>query len=83
MKIKTCRYGEKREYNSIEEYAEQRLDGSDYDVGQLEAAVTTARNNSGAIGRLLDLLADKGLVNAEDAGNIIEGYVSGSIEFEE
>ena len=82
MKISTERWGEKREYNSLEEYAEYRLDGDDHGKGQMEAATDTARNNSKAIGRLLDLLATKNLVTAEEVATIIDGYFSGSACFQ-
>ena len=81
MKITTENYGTKREYTSLEEYAKCRLDGDDYGMGQMEATTATAENNSKAIGRLLDLLADKSLITAEEAATIVEGYMSGSATF--
>lgn len=80
MKLKSDNYGTVREYGSLEEYAEYRLDGDDYGKGAMEAATDTARNNSRAIGRLLDHLAEKGLLNAAEVSNIVEGW-SGNNEF--
>lgn len=82
MKMKTESYGEVRRYQSLEDYAESKLDGDDYGKGAMEAAADTARNNSQAIGRLLDLMAEKGLVSAEEAATVVEGYMSGSTAFE-
>ena len=82
MKMKTESYGEVREYKSLEDYAEFKLDGNDYGKGAMEAATDTARNNSQAIGRLLDLMAEKGLVSAQEAATVVEGYISGSAVYE-
>lgn len=82
MKIKTEIYGTKHEYGSLEEYAEYRLDGDDYGKGQMEATTDTAKNNSKAIGRLLDFLANKKLLTAKEAVTIVEGYLSGTATFE-
>ena len=81
MKMRIENYGQAREYNSLEDYAESKLDGDDHGKGAMEAAADTARNNSQAIGRLLDLMADKGLVSAEEAATIVEGCISGSAVF--
>jgi len=81
MKIKIENYSQVREYDSLEDYAESKLDGDDYGKGTMEAAADTARNNSQAIGRLLDLMADRGLVSAEEAATIVGEYTSGSAVF--
>ena len=73
MKILAGKYGTKREYASIEQYAEAKLDGADYDGGIIEATAATAQNVSEALGRLLDFLADKGMITAADVGYIVEG----------
>ena len=83
MKITRTRYGETTEYVSLEQYAEYRLDGDDYGKGAMEAAADTARNNSKAIGRLLDLLSEKHLVTAEEVAAILEEYVDGSAVFDD
>lgn len=46
------------------------LDGSDYEVGHLECAQRTATNNSEAIGRLVQLLAEKGVLSAAEVVSI-------------
>lgn len=81
MKITRTRYGDTTEYSSLEQYAEGHLDGDDYGKGAMEAAADTARNNSKAIGRLLDLLSEKHLVTAEEVVATIEGWVNGSAVF--
>ena len=74
MKFTIERFGVTQKFESLEDYAEFRLDGSDYDRGIVEAAAATAQNNSKAIGRILDLLSSKQLVTAEEVATIIEGY---------
>ena len=81
MKIQTDDYGKVQEWQSLMEYAELKLDGDDYGKGRLEAAEDTARNNSKAIGRLLDLMADKGIVSANEVVIIIEGFISSDAVF--
>lgn len=70
-----------KEYSSLEEYAETCLNGDDYGKGALEAVADTSSNNSKAIGRLLDTLADKGILLPEEVVNIIEGWTRYSAEF--
>jgi len=82
MKITTECYGTKREFASIEEYTEYRLDGYDYGVGQIEATTAIAKNNAKALGRLLDLLVTKGLVTAEETGTVVGGRLWGTAAFE-
>lgn len=68
---------------NIESYAEHSLDGCSYDTGQLEAAAATSRNNSRAIGRLLDLMASKGLLTAPEITQVVEGYENREASFTE
>ena len=82
MRIKIESYGEVCEYESLKDYAELMLDGDDYGNGVIEATANTARNNSQAIGRLLDLMAEKGLVSAEEITTVVEGYMPGVAIFE-
>ena len=81
MKIRTDSYGNVREYDSLEVYAAQKLDGDDYGVGRLEAAAATAANNSRAIGRLLDILAAKNMISADEAVKAVEGFFNGTADF--
>lgn len=74
MKVQIDDYGTKREYNSLEQYALLKLDGDDYGMGAVEAVTVTARQNSEAIGRLLDLMTEKGLISIDDAIAVIKGY---------
>lgn len=79
MKIKIDSYGTKYEYKSLEEYSEYQLNDDNYENGQIESATNTAKNNSKAIGRLLDSLVNKKVLTVEDAVIIIEGYLPGSV----
>mgnify|MGYP000951285774 CR=1 FL=1 len=81
MKIRTDSYGNLREYESLENYAANQLDGDDYGVGRLEAAAATAENNSRAIGRLLDILAAKNVITADEAVKTVEGFFNGTADF--
>lgn len=81
MKMLIESYGRTKTYESIEEYANIELDGSDYGKGAIEAVVYTAENNSQAIGRLLDHLASLGLVTAGDVGEIVCGYTPDQLKF--
>ncbi len=44
----------------------RRLNGSDYDRGQVEAAAAEARNAVEFLGRLVNVLADKKILTEED-----------------
>ena len=72
MKILEGRRAPMEEYPSIERYAQIKLDGSVCDGGITEATAATAQNTSGALGRLLDFLAAKGIVTAADVEYIVE-----------
>ena len=63
---------EEHTYPSIEDYAEDKLASSDYYTGALADTADTATNNSRAIGRLLDVLASKGIFNVVDVAQVIE-----------
>ena len=47
------------------------LDGDDFGLGQMEATQRTAENNSRAIGRILWVLMDSGIITERDAQYII------------
>lgn len=68
-----------KKYSSFEQYARTVLNGDDYGIGQLEAACRTAENNSEAIGRLVGILFEKGLLTGGEACEVISGY-HGEIE---
>jgi len=80
VKLRVSEY-EEREYPSLENYAEDILAASDYGVGALEQALGTANNTAAALGRLLDLLADKGQISAEDTVFVVKGYVQKGVTF--
>lgn len=48
------------------------LDGGDYEAGVMEEAVGTSHNNSAAIGRLVELLHRRGVLNSTDIGGLLE-----------
>ena len=59
---------------TIKEWAVKELDGHDYEVGSLEAAQYTADNTVKAIGRLLDVLSEDGLLDAKQVARVIFEY---------
>lgn len=84
MKISITEYGVVRVFDDLEDYAELKLDGDDYERerGAIEAAAATAANNSKAIGRLLDVFAGKGLLSASEVVNVLDdSYSSPDAEF--
>jgi len=65
-------------FKSLEETAENLLSGDSYDNGALEATSDRACNNSRAIGRLLDWLADRGQITSVDVTKILtESWAEG------
>ncbi len=62
-----------RKYYSIHELAQEMLDGADYDTGITESVEATSRNNSVAIGRLLEILLDEGVLQLSDIHDVL-GY---------
>ena len=63
-----------KEYE-IPHYVVETLCGDDYERGALEAARATADDAVACLGRLLDLLADRGVIGAADFEKIIHGFV--------
>lgn len=51
-------------------FVERALDGSDYESGALETARNTAYKAIEAISRLVEILAEKGILNGEDVARI-------------
>ncbi|KKK93537.1 hypothetical protein LCGC14_2691890 [marine sediment metagenome] len=66
-------YCNDKEYISIECLTVSNLDGEDYDRGSVETIEATARNNSQAIGKLLEVLLDKDVIQLPDV-RIILGF---------
>ncbi len=74
MKLITKDYrGQPLLYNSLEDYANCAISPD----GSVEASRS---DNSLAIGRLLDQLAEKGLLTAAEVGNIVVGH-SADVKF--
>jgi hypothetical protein len=73
LKLRQERHGLGYDY-SIEDVAEDALDGN-YSVEK------TALNNSQAIGRLLQVLADKGIFSAGDVAKVIYRDLDGKTAF--
>lgn len=71
-----------REAQSISTYTQRELDGTDYDRGQLEAVGAGLDNGHAAFGRLLDLLAEKEIINANELVKIVENYETTEAKFE-
>lgn len=81
MKIKTTSYCGKLYIQTVTQYAERCLDGSDYGTGQIEAIERGNENNSRAIGRLLELLATKGLLTAPEVTWVVEKFRNDNAKF--
>lgn len=62
----------KMEVRPIEEYAAVTLSGDRWEHGAVEQAGATADNATKALGRLLELLAEKGLLSAAEIVRIVE-----------
>jgi hypothetical protein len=62
-------------YSSIANYVEKQLSGVQYDDGLIESLKRQSRNNSHAIGRLLDVLVNKGIIDKEELSWVIKGWV--------
>jgi hypothetical protein len=81
MKIRATSTWEEEGDETVAQYAERCLDGSDYESGQLEAIGRGNENNSRAIGRLLELLAIKGILTAPEVTGIVENYQNADARF--
>lgn len=80
MKIKTKKlFQAGYDVDSISDYVEGCLSRS-FSSGQIEGAVEVARNNSRAIGVLVQILAEKGMLAAEQVPEIC-GQHEPQVEF--
>lgn len=59
--------------STIADFVTSGLDGRDYD-GALERAGATADNTAEALGRLVEILAEKGIVSASEVVIIAGNY---------
>jgi len=80
MKIRRETY-EGHKDTEVKDYIINCLDGNDYDRGALEATRKTADNACEAIGKLINILANKGLLTATEIKDIAGDFMSDSIEF--
>jgi len=80
MKIHTSTWEKERD-ETVAQYAERCLDGRDYESGQLESIGRGTENNRCAIGRLLELLATKGMLTAPEITCIAQGYENADAKF--
>lgn len=78
MKIKTENWRGER-IQDIEDHFSQALYGTSEGVAEIAGA--TAVNSCEALGRLVDLLAQRGLLNAADVLHISGAYSSSKPEF--
>ena len=75
MKIRVTKEFHDITYKDCEDYAGSILYRSAEDQGALEDIECTAFNATEAIGRLLDLLATKGLITAPEIAVVVESYI--------
>jgi len=78
MKIRIETY-EGHEDIEVKDYIINCLNGDDYDRGAMEATRKTADNACEAIGKLINILTDKGLLNATEIKDIAGDFMSDSI----
>lgn len=64
----------KTKEQSLQDYVEEHLDGSDFERGSLETAQATARNVLTAFSRLVEVLAEKKVITTAEFSQIVHGY---------
>ena len=74
------RYSANFESTTIESLIKRTCDGNSYGGGALETATRTADNAASMLGRLIDLLASRGTMSAEDVLELAE--ISGATDVE-
>ncbi len=72
MHIKTKSPFEKEQTQSVAYYVERKLEGRA--DGRLESAAESAHNAAKALGRLVELLAERGVLDADDVVLIAGGF---------
>jgi hypothetical protein len=65
------RYGFDNSVYTAGRYVRRRLDGADYERGEIETIRATADNVLNGFAELVQLLYDKGVVNRSDIENIV------------
>ena len=83
MKIKATDYIGRSTEMTLATYVEQKIDGSDYDRGQLKAIGNTAENAGTVLGRLIETLADKGILKLDEVESIVKGFARGELTIAE
>ena len=81
MKIRANDTWESDKTESIVEFTERHLDGSDWDSGALEQTQRATRDIANAFGRLLETLAEQRVLTAPTVTYIVEGYENTDAEF--
>ncbi|MCP4761046.1 MAG: hypothetical protein GY870_04640 [archaeon] len=74
MKIK-CedeQYHQDKKEEEITDYIQSKIDGSDYDRGQIETISATSLNCAEALGNLIDILRQKDILTDKDIHKIVE-----------
>lgn len=74
---KTVKQGGRGWVGSVSTYVARSLDGNDYGRGQVESAAREAANASEAIGRLVQLLHEKGILTLSEVSFVAAGYDDG------
>jgi alpha-D-ribose 1-methylphosphonate 5-triphosphate synthase subunit PhnI len=83
MRILAAEPYEKPRDETVVEYTRRCLDGSLFRDGRLESTQKEVRNCSEAIGRLLDWMANEGLLTAPEITGIVEGLPNHEATFVE
>ena len=81
MKIKSTYEWEAPKDETVTQYAERSLAGFCCGSGQIETIDQRAINNSRAIGRLLEVLASKGLLTAPEVTRIVNRFENEDAQF--
>lgn len=82
MKIKYKDYGTQREY-SVAAFVAGTIDSDYGGSGAVEQALHVARRNAEAIGRLVERLADMGVLGKDDVLKIADAYGLTDVELVE
>ena len=81
MDIRTTEFGGKLRTDDTAAYVERKLNGSDYERGQIEELEAGLNNSHKALGRLITLLAQKDLLTAPEITEIVQGYQDTEADF--
>lgn len=79
FEIETDHNGKVRKFNGMPQLFEELLDDQDHMRGLVESAQSTSRNNSRALGRLVEYLYSKDLIPLEEVIRVVEEYPSGDV----